>query len=172
MALTSQQPSVTPDAIKAMVESVSLCFDKADIFFGNKFKRSTCNFKQKGKAAGTAHLQKNEIRFNHFMYQQDPEAFINTVVPHEVAHILVFQIYGGTVKPHGKEWQAVMMRVYGITPDRTHTFDTPPPKEAYQYHCECQQHDFTKQRHTRVLRGVQYICKNCKSTLQFIATSK
>lgn len=164
----AQQASVAPDAMKAIVEYVNLCFDKADVFFGNTFKRSNCNFKQKGRAAGTAHLQKNEIRFNYFMYQQDSEAFINTVIPHEVAHIVVFQIYGNSVKPHGKEWQAVMIKVYGIKPDRTHTFDTPPPKETYRYHCECQQHSFTKQRHGRALRGTQYVCKYCKSTLRFM----
>ncbi|ETX11483.1 SprT protein [Marinomonas ushuaiensis DSM 15871] len=169
MALSSQKNHINPDAMNIMIESVNLCFDKADAFFGNSFKRSSCNFKQRGRAAGTAHLQKNEIRFNYFMYQQDPEIFISTVVPHEVAHIIVFQIYGGNVKPHGKEWQAVMMKVYGIKPDRTHTFDTPVPKETYQYYCECQEHNFTKQRHTRSLRGTQYICKNCKSTLQFLA---
>lgn len=171
MAPKPQKTCVTADAMNTIIESVNLCFDKADVFFGNKFKRSDCNFKQRGRAAGTAHLQKNEIRFNHFMYQQDPKIFISTVVPHEVAHIIVFQIYGSTVKPHGKEWQAVMMKVYGIRPDRTHTFNTPPPKEIYLYQCECQQHDFTKQRHTKVLRGAQYICKNCKSSLQFISSS-
>lgn len=171
MALASQKDKATPDAMNAMIESVKSCFDKADGFFGNEFKRSVCNFKQRGRAAGTAHLQKNEIRFNYFMYQQDPEVFISTVIPHEVAHIIVFQIYGSTVKPHGKEWQAVMMKVYGIAPDRTHTFNTPPPKQVYFYHCECQQHDFTKQRHAKVLRGVQYVCKNCKSTLKFISSS-
>ena len=99
-------------------------------FFGTTFKRSTCNLKQRGKAAGTAHLQKNELRFNYFMYQQNPAEFLNSVVPHEVAHIVVYQIYGNSVKPHGKEWQAVMFRVFGIRPNRTHTFDVPPQKTA------------------------------------------
>lgn len=167
MISVSQKNHVAPDVMNSVIESVNLCFDKADAFFNNRFKRASCNFKQRGRAAGTAHLQKNEIRFNYFMYQQDPNRFIDTVIPHEVAHIIVFQIYGSTVKPHGKEWQAVMMKVYGIKPDRTHTFDTPPPKEIYQYHCECQQHDFTKRRHTRAQGGVQYICKNCNSKLFF-----
>jgi len=127
MSSKPQKSYATTDAINAMTEGVNLCFDKAERFFGNVFQRSACNFKQRGRAAGTAHLQKNEIRFNYFMYQQNPFEFISTVVPHEVAHIVVFQIYGSTVKPHGKEWRAVMMKVYGIKPDRTHTFDTPPP---------------------------------------------
>lgn len=157
------------DALNVIRQKANDCFEKADVFFGNKFQRSVCNFKQKGRAAGTAHLQKNELRFNAFMYQQNPIEFINTVVPHEVAHIIVFQIYGNTVKPHGKEWKAVMLKVFGIAPNRTHTFDTPPQKQAFEYRCSCQKHHFTKQRHTRAQRGMEYICKGCRSTLQFVS---
>ena len=174
MSLTSRQTSLNyeEDVLSVIIQKANHCFDKADAFFGNRFKRSICNLKQRGRAAGTAHLQKNELRFNHFMYQQNPVEFLDTVVPHEVAHIIVFQIYGNTVKPHGKEWQAVMLKVYGIRPSRTHTFDVPPQKQVYEYRCSCQQHQFTKQRHTRAQRGVEYICKGCRSTLQFISKNK
>jgi len=154
------------DHLEVVTREVLLCFDKADAFFKHQFKRSTCNFKQRGRAAGTAHLQKNEVRFNHFMYQQNEDLFLKTVVPHEVAHIIVFQIYGSAVKPHGKEWQAVMLKVYGLYPDRTHTFDTPPPKQVFLYSCDCQLHEFTKRRHTRVESGSEYICKRCHSILR------
>lgn len=170
MSLSSRQASLIDeeDVLSIVIQKANECFDKADAFFGNRFKRSACNLKQRGRAAGTAHLQKNELRFNQFMYQQNPVKFLDTVVPHEVAHIIVFQIYGNTVKPHGKEWQAVMLKVYGIRPSRTHTFDVPQQKQAYEYRCSCQKHQFTKQRHTRAQRGVEYICKGCRSTLQFI----
>ena len=145
---------------------VSRCFDIADTFFNHRFKRPRCSLKQRGRAAGTAHLQKNEVRFNEYMLLQDPEHFLKTVVPHEVAHIVVFQIYGADVKPHGKEWQAVMLKVYGIKPDRTHTFET-PPKNVYLYVCDCQEHQLTIRRHNRIERGCEYICKVCKSGLRF-----
>lgn len=174
MPLSSQQTNVSheEDVLSLVIQKANECFDKADAFFGNKFKRSTCNLKQRGRAAGTAHLQKNELRFNHFMYHQNPVEFLDTVIPHEVAHIIVFQIYGNTVKPHGKEWKAVMLKVYGISPSRTHSFEVPPQKQSYEYHCACQKHQFTKQRHTRAQRGVEYICKGCRSTLQFVSKNK
>lgn len=162
--------SVKPEnivALNAVVEEVNACFDVADKFFHHGFKRSSCNFKQKGKAAGTAHLQKNEMRFNLFMYEQNPKEFLQTVVPHEVAHIIVYQIYGSHVKPHGKEWQAVMIKVFGIQPNRTHCFDVPPPKKSYEYVCQCSTYPFTQRRHNRVQKGAEYICKNCRSKLQF-----
>ena len=160
---------IETNVLDVIKQKANECFDKADLFFGNKFKRSLCNLKQKGRAAGTAHLHKNELRFNAYMYDQDPVEFINTVVPHEVAHIIVFQIYGNTVKPHGKEWKAVMLKVFGITPNRTHTFEVPPQKVVFEYRCSCQGHHFTKQRHNRAQRGVEYICKVCRSSLQFVS---
>ena len=172
MPMTSKQMAVDNDGLNVIIDKANVCFDLANAFFGNEFRRATCNLKQKGRAAGTAHLQKNELRFNHFMYQQNPEEFVETVVPHEVAHIIVYQIYGSTVRPHGKEWQAVMLKVYGIRPSRTHSFDVPPQKQAYEYHCSCQKHQFSKRRHTRAQHGVEYICKGCRSTLRFIDQNK
>ncbi|WP_409419492.1 SprT family zinc-dependent metalloprotease [Marinomonas sp. RS-M-Aa-14] len=157
------------DALQHVSEQAKQCFATADAFFGTTFKRSVCNFKQRGKAAGTAHLQKNELRFNYFMYQQNPTEFLNSVVPHEVAHMVVYQIYGNSVKPHGKEWQAVMFKVFGIRPNRTHTFDVPPQKNSYEYYCACQKHHFSKQRHTRAQKGTEYICKKCHCSLKFLS---
>ena len=164
--------SLEEKALNYINNKVESCFDKADVVFNNRFRRAVCNLKQRGRAAGTAHLQKNELRFNVYMYQQNPSEFIDTVVPHEVAHLIVYQIYGNTVKPHGKEWQAVMIKIYGLRPNRTHTFDTPPQKNAYEYQCSCQKHQFSKQRHSRAQKGTEYVCKGCKSTLQFVDKSK
>lgn len=172
MSLSARQTTPNDEiatALQLVFEQANQCFATADAFFGTTFKRSTCNLKQRGKAAGTAHLQKNELRFNYFMYQQNPAEFLSSVVPHEVAHIVVYQIYGNSVKPHGKEWQAVMFRVFGIRPNRTHTFDVPPQKNSYEYHCSCQKHHFSKQRHTRAQKGTEYICKKCRCSLQFMS---
>ncbi|TYL47863.1 SprT-like domain-containing protein [Marinomonas sp. IMCC 4694] len=155
------------DALALIYQKMEVCFRCADTFFGHKFALATCNFKLKGKAAGMAYLQKNELRFNRFMYEQTPTVFLNTVIPHEVAHLVVFQIYGLSVKPHGKEWQAVMLKVYGLKPDRTHTFEVPPQKNVFGYRCSCKEHLFSKHRHTKAKKGVEYMCKNCRSSLQF-----
>lgn len=154
--------------IEEIQHKVDICMQIAASFFGKAFDRPSANLRQKGRAAGTAHLQKNELRFNAFMYQQNPSLFLDTVVPHEIAHILVYQIYGGNVRPHGKEWRAVMKKVYGLQPDRTHCFDVPKPKQSFAYHCSCQTHTFTKQRHSRAQKGTDYICKMCRSKLHFV----
>ncbi|SBS33930.1 Protein SprT [Marinomonas spartinae] len=159
---------VPKQALETIQRKVADCIDRANQFFGTEFKIPNVNLRQKGRAAGTAHLHKNEVRFNAYMYQQNPQDFLDTVVPHEVAHIIVFQIYGNDVRPHGREWQAVMNKVYGLPPQRTHNFDVPPPKHSYYYQCQCQTHTFTKQRHNRAQKGTEYICKQCRTKLYFI----
>lgn len=163
----SFEPSVSLSPLEQIQQKVAQCMKKADTFFGKHFLEPQSNMKQRGRAAGTAHLQKNELRFNLFMFEQDQRLFLETVVPHEVAHLIVFQIYGDKVRPHGREWQAVMKKVYGLEPNRTHNFNVPAPKQVFVYQCQCQQHKFTKQRHTRARKGTEYICKLCRSPLHY-----
>ena len=82
---------------------IEKCIGSAERYFNIKLKQPSYNFKQRGRTAGTAYLQRNEMRFNTFMLQQDPQKFIENVVPHEVAHIVVFQVFGAKVRPHGKD---------------------------------------------------------------------
>lgn len=154
-------------AIKVIGEQVSQCFDKADAFFKGHFKRPSFNVKQRGKAAGTAYLERNELRFNLYMYHQDPGKFLRTVVPHEVAHLVVYQIYQHHASAHGKEWRAVMEKVFSVPAERTHDFKVKPPKQSFHYICNCQTHIFTRQRHNRAQSGTQYRCKLCQQCLEF-----
>ncbi|MFT2111463.1 SprT family zinc-dependent metalloprotease [Marinomonas sp. 2405UD68-3] len=149
-------------------EKLCECLMSAETYYKRKFVMPVFNFKQRGKAAGTAHLQKNEIRLNYFMYQQDPHSFINDVVPHELAHLIAYTLYGSAIRPHGREWQSVMLYALSCVPSRTHSFDTPTPKQAFQYRCECQNHSLTIRRHNKILKGVVYVCKQCKSPLKVL----
>ncbi|GAA0835399.1 MULTISPECIES: SprT family zinc-dependent metalloprotease [Marinomonas] len=172
LASRQQQPPLDLDdsaSLAAQIQhKVTLCMQQADVFFGKHFDPPSCNLKQRGRAAGTAHLHKNEVRFNLFMLQQNTALFLETVVPHEVAHIIVYQIYGHEVRPHGKEWQAVMKKVFHLEPNRTHNFEVPLPKKAFRYQCQCQIHTFTAHRHNRAKKGTEYICKLCRSPLYFL----
>ncbi|SEV79914.1 SprT [[Haemophilus] ducreyi] len=77
---------------------------KANGYFNKTFKPPTVNYTVRGLKAGVAYLQQNQIRFNPILSQENDQAFIQQVIPHELAHILVFQQFG-RVLPHGKEWQ-------------------------------------------------------------------
>jgi SprT protein len=46
---------------------------------------------------------------------ENQQAFIDEVVPHELAHLLVWKHFG-RVAPHGKEWKWMMESVLGVPP--------------------------------------------------------
>lgn len=52
-----------------------------------------------------------------------PPAFLAEVLCHEVAHVAAWEIHGDGIRPHGREWKA-LMRLAGYRPS---TRLTPPP---------------------------------------------
>ncbi|MHC5224829.1 SprT family zinc-dependent metalloprotease [Ignatzschineria sp. LJL83] len=130
----------------------------------------TLSFKLRGKTAGTAYLQRWEIRLNPILLAENSDAFINEVIPHEYAHLLTFALYG-RVQPHGKEWQAMMIDIMGLPANRTHRFDTKNSEtrqyERFTYYCLCQTHLLTAIRHNRIQANkATYHCKHCGETLE------
>ena len=79
----------------------------AEVYFKRKFTMPDVNYELRGIKAGVAYLQKNEIKFNRTLLLENADEFIRQVVPHELAHLIVYQMFGH-VKPHGREWQLVM----------------------------------------------------------------
>ncbi|STV07202.1 protein sprT [Klebsiella pneumoniae subsp. pneumoniae] len=115
---------------------------------------------------GTAWLEKNEIRLNPVLLLENQREFIDEVVPHELAHLLVWQHFG-RVAPHGKEWKWMMESVLGVPARRTHRFELASVRQnTFPYRCRCQQHQLTVRRHNRVVRGeATYRCVRCGDLL-------
>lgn len=123
-------------------------------------------YQQRGTAAGTAWLQQWEIRLNPVLLLENQQAFIEEVVPHELAHLLVWKHFG-RVAPHGKEWKWMMESILGVPAQRTHKFEiTSVRSRAFPYYCGCQQHQLSVRRHNRVARGdSEYRCVHCGERL-------
>lgn len=142
-------------------------FIEAECFFDRAFERPTYLFNQRGRAAGTAHLQANLIKINPVLFINNRAEFFQQVIAHEIAHLLTFQLYG-RVRPHGKEWQHIMESVFKCPAQTTHQFDI---KEVigkqFNYRCLCTTHQLTIRRHNKVLNGNNYLCKYCQSVLNF-----
>ena len=150
---------------KALQVKSEDCFILAECFFDRAFSRPDYLFNQRGKSAGTAHLQRNLIKFNPILFTQNKQEFIEQVVPHEVAHIIAYQCYG-QVKPHGKEWQHIMNNVFNRPATTTHSLDIKDVVgKQYRYQCLCDSHLLTIRRHNNILRGTKYICKKCGKAL-------
>ena len=150
-----------------VIQKVEQCIVHASACFGRNFVLPKISFNQRGKIAGCARLQINELRFNPVLLCDNVDAFIEEVVPHEVCHLLAYTLFG-KVRPHGKEWQGLMLELFELKGQTYHQMDVSKVKgKSFKYQCECGPIELSIRRHNKVVRGVQtYICRKCKSPLR------
>lgn len=110
-------------------------------------------------------MQQNRLNFHPILYKENTNAFLDDVVPHEVSHLLVWALFG-RVQPHGKEWQSIMIDVFGRKPDATHQFDVKRVTRSFLYQCNCDSHALSTRRHNNISKGAQYKCKKCNAVLR------
>ena len=139
----------------------------ANTYFSTRFVMPSVSLNQRGKIAGSAHLQKNVIKLNKKLFIQNFEDFLHQVIPHEVAHLICYQQFG-EVKPHGIEWQGIMRSLFNLDAHVTHKYDvTDIGMQNFAYQCDCNKLIMLSTvRHNKVSRGKQrYRCQKCKSLL-------
>jgi SprT protein len=126
-------------------------------------------FDLRGRCAGQAHFGRGGLRFNPVLYAENRRDFLVEVVPHEMAHWLVYHLEDGHLaRPHGHEWRTVMRRLFGLAPRTTHRFDTARASPApFRYACGCREHAFTARRHAMARQGRGYRCRHCAQTLVY-----
>lgn len=139
---------------------------QANLKLERNYPEPKLSYTQRGTSAGTAWLESYEIRLNPVLLLENSEAFIEEVVPHELAHLLVWKHFG-RVAPHGKEWKWMMESVLGVPARRTHQFELQSVRRnTFPYRCKCQEHQLTVRRHNRVVRGEGvYRCVHCGEQL-------
>lgn len=131
--------------------------------------RPTLRFTQRGKAAGTAHLQTWEIRLNPLLLVDNRQSFLHEVIPHELAHLLVFALHGRCA-PHGREWKRMMQQVFELPGRVTHQLDISKVEgPQFSYRCACRDHSLSLRRHNALQRGKsRYLCRHCGVPLQAV----
>ena len=173
------------DALAILLESkVNHCLALAEKYYHQKFEYQSIQINLKGRAAGQIRYQNTRspsanlplLRFNPYLLKKYGQEFIDQVVPHECAHLVVYVVHGFTslgrrIRPHGSEWKAVMQGLYQLEPKVTHNFEVQrKQREHYIYLCQCHklEHSLSVIRHNKVLRGqAKYLCKHCKEGISY-----
>lgn len=134
--------------------------------YGRNFPMPAIHTDLRGMTAGQAFVADNRIRLNTQLLTEHGQAFIDETLPHELAHLVVYQLYGRRARPHGEEWKAVMA-LFGAKADRCHSYTVQPARQVatYRYYCNCREHEISAIRHRRVAKGRRYVCRSCGETL-------
>ncbi len=134
------------------------------------FRFPRIHFRLRGRSAGEACAQTWLTNYNLPLLVRYGDAFLDEIVPHEVAHLVVAAIHPERVKPHGPEWREVMA-FYGVRARATHDFETVPARRVarVRYRCGCgSPHLLTVRAHRKIRRGWrEYTCRTCREVLQY-----
>jgi SprT protein len=107
------------------------------------------------------------IRLNRELLQRHPAHMLEQVLPHEVAHYVVWVLYRRRTRPHGREWRAVMQH-FGRPAEVSHRLDVRPARRVRKlpFACGCAlpQH-YSAVIYRRHLAGTRYYCRRCKQRL-------
>lgn len=146
---------------------LSACVAIAETYFNRSFSMPEVSYDIRGVKAGVAYLQQNTIKLNRTLLLENPDEFIRHVVPHELAHLIVHQVFG-RVKPHGKEWQFVMETLFQLPADTYHQFDVSNVRgKTFTYQCPCQIHELSSRRHHNIQhKSAVYLCRKCQGKLE------
>jgi len=133
--------------------------------------RAEIRFDLRGRCAGQVRFPargRPAIRYNPQLLLENGERFLGRTLPHEVAHVIAYRLYGPRIRPHGPEWGEIMA-LFEADSSRCHDYDTSRSTTRrltrHHYHCGCRDHTLTSIRHNRVLAGQFYYCRACGEAL-------
>ena len=181
------QPSQTISPLSAeqqekVIQQTRAYIRQATELFAIKDKAVEISFNLKGRSAGMYRVrhgkglifarQQREIRYNPYIFSKYFTDNYSTTIPHEVAHYVTDIIYGlKNIKPHGKEWKAVM-HAFDADASVTANYDLSgiPLKKlsVFTYRCDCREHQLSTIRHNKIIkRRYKYYCNHCKQMLHY-----
>lgn len=166
---------------QSIIAEVERYIQLAECSYHKKIAMLDVHFDLKGKAAGMYSVKLSKyngvvnrrIRFNPWLFAKYFDDSWQNTIAHEVAHYVTDCLFGlSTIRPHGKEWQQVMVG-FGVTPKiyANYNLDGIPLRRMvrYQYRCQCRKIMLSSQRHKKIVSGLQrYRCRDCGSELMLV----
>lgn len=157
---------VSADVKKRVIAKVEQCISTVENHFKINFKKPVISFNVRGTCGGLAKYRSWEVAFNPVLLMENVEDFLESTVPHEVAHLATELVYphahrrtfGTKRQPHGPHWASIM-NLLGADAKRCHTYDTTNAKvkrsTSYEYKCQCCGVSITlgPKRHAKMLKN-------------------
>lgn len=162
----------TENLLTKIRNRVEECFVKAERFYGEKIPRAEIKFDLTGTKGGTSHYAKKLLRFNRKLAVENEQEYMESVIPHEVSHHVTRWRHGyNGIKSHGNEWKHSMIKIFGISPKRTHAMDVSSVRRKtreYQWSCLCpgRVYNVGLIKHKKLLRN-NCVCQKCLTNLRF-----
>jgi SprT protein len=114
---------IDPQIIKRIEDKVLDVLLKAQDIYKQSFAIPTLEYRQMGRKAGYAEYLRWNIALNSdFLYNGHLEDMIEQTLPHELAHLISYRVYGPVMGAgHGRAWKSVMFRL-GLRVQRCHNY--------------------------------------------------
>lgn len=123
---------------------------------------------------GYAHVDRLVIDLNGVLIEDNLDAFLNEVLPHELAHLIITHTFGNHRNGHGKIFKYICdilgCRARAVIPMNTIKSRkvAHPEVTFYSYECACAIDPITESEHNeRIATKTKYRCKKCKSIFLF-----
>lgn len=157
-------------------ERIERAFIKAEQVYGRPFSRAKVTFDIKwgtSKAGIAQILPIRQIKINRQLLTQNPTHILDVTCPHEVAHLVAFDLYGREGWGHGPRWKSVMSNI-GLAPKRCHQLVTKVCLTKPVYECERCKEQFvaSKKVHAKItMKQLMFKpCKKCRNNYVFKGT--
>lgn len=158
-------------------ECLVISFGEDEYLLAKYRKEVKVEFSNKlGETAGYATYRTKLIELNSVLFLENIEEFLNRTIPHEVAHLVVNELYPRAKQHHGPEFRLVMS-TYGADSKTRHSYNTDSVRKAkklFVYTCACEGNTFkfsTRMHNTIVNKKQIRGCRTCRTQVEFTGTS-
>lgn len=141
----------------------------AERVFGRKFERAKIDVVRRDatRAADAWFAPVRKIRINPTIAAWYPLLMRNVILPHEVAHLVAYDLYGQKAWGHGPLWKRTMIQL-GQKPNTLNDYLSERDMNKVVYQCACsKQAMISRISHRRIANGYAYQPCSCGNRMRF-----
>lgn len=142
----NEKLEVSEELRERVIRKILECIQKCNKGLKEKFDIPILTFRTKSRNAGVSDYSNYWIDINPILLNENPDFVINDTVPHEMAHLISYLVYGNKAKGHGYYWKYVA-QLLGVDTERQHDLDVSTinqvrkPRRTFLYKCKCEHRD-------------------------------